>query len=90
MRPGRKALRVSQDRLTEKAFLSDLGLATAPFAAVDDAVDLAEAIGEIGLPAILKTRRFGYDGKGQVRIDPRWRPRRRWPAWRARRRSSKG
>ncbi len=69
VRPGRKALRVSQDRLTEKAFLSDLGLAVAPFAAVDDKVDLTEAIGEIGLPAILKTRRFGYDGKGQVRID---------------------
>jgi 5-(carboxyamino)imidazole ribonucleotide synthase len=69
VRPGRRALKVSQDRLTEKAFLSELGLATAPFAAVDDAVDLTEAIGEIGLPAILKTRRFGYDGKGQVRID---------------------
>jgi 5-(carboxyamino)imidazole ribonucleotide synthase len=69
VRPGRKALRVSQDRLVEKAFLSELGLAVAPFAAVDDAVDLAEAIGEIGLPAILKTRRLGYDGKGQVRID---------------------
>jgi len=69
VRPGRKALRVSQDRLTEKAFLSELGLAVAPFAAVDDAVDLAEAIGEIGLPAILKTRRLGYDGKGQVRIE---------------------
>lgn len=69
VRPGRNALRVSQDRLTEKAFLSDLGLETAPFAAVDDEVDLAEAIAEIGLPAILKTRRFGYDGKGQSRID---------------------
>ena len=68
VRPGRKALRVSQDRLVEKAFLSELGLQTAPFAAVDDAQDLAEAIAEIGLPAILKTRRFGYDGKGQVRI----------------------
>ncbi|MEQ8902747.1 MAG: 5-(carboxyamino)imidazole ribonucleotide synthase [Roseovarius sp.] len=66
--PGRRALKVSQDRLTEKAFLSDLGLATAPFAAVDDAEDLAEALAEIGLPAILKTRRFGYDGKGQARI----------------------
>lgn len=66
--PGRRALKVSQDRLTEKAFLSDLGLATAPFAAVDDAEDLAEAMAEIGLPAILKTRRFGYDGKGQARI----------------------
>ena len=69
VRPGRKALKVSQDRLTEKAFLAELGLATAPFAAVDDAQDLAEAIAEIGLPAILKTRRFGYDGKGQARID---------------------
>lgn len=68
IRPNRKALKVSQDRLVEKAFLSDLGLKTAPFAAVDDAVDLAEALEEIGAPAILKTRRFGYDGKGQARI----------------------
>ncbi|WP_212524174.1 5-(carboxyamino)imidazole ribonucleotide synthase [Actibacterium sp. MT2.3-13A] len=68
IRPNRRALAVSQDRLVEKAFLSDLGLATAPFAAVDDAEDLAEAIEEIGTPAILKTRRFGYDGKGQARI----------------------
>lgn len=68
IRPNRKALAVSQDRLVEKAFLNDLGLKTAPFAAVDDEVDLAEAIDEIGLPAILKTRRFGYDGKGQARL----------------------
>lgn len=68
IRPGRNALRVSQDRLVEKAFLNDLGLTTAPFAAVDDEIDLAEAIAEIGLPAILKTRRLGYDGKGQARI----------------------
>jgi len=69
VRPGRNALRVSQDRLVEKAFLSEMGLSTAHFAAIDDAVDLAEAMQEIGLPAILKTRRFGYDGKGQARID---------------------
>ncbi|TCP44203.1 5-(carboxyamino)imidazole ribonucleotide synthase [Rhodovulum marinum] len=69
IRPNRRTLAVSQDRLTEKAFISELGLKTAPFAAVDDAVDLAEAMEEIGLPAILKTRRFGYDGKGQARID---------------------
>ncbi len=68
VRPGRDALRVSQDRLVEKAFLNDIGLRTAPFAAVDDAVDLSEAMAEIGIPAILKTRRFGYDGKGQARI----------------------
>lgn len=69
--PDRIALRVSQDRLVEKAFLNDLGLQTAPFAAVDDGVDLTQCMAEIGLPAILKTRRFGYDGKGQARIsDP--------------------
>lgn len=68
IRPSRRALAVSQDRLTEKAFLTELGLQTAPFAAVDDAQDLAEAIEEIGTPAILKTRRFGYDGKGQSRL----------------------
>ena len=69
VRPGRRALKASQDRLVEKAFLSDLGLATAPFAAVDDAEDLAEAMAEIGTPGLLKTRRLGYDGKGQARID---------------------
>ncbi len=68
IRPNRKALAVSQDRLVEKAFLNDLGLNTAPFAAVDDFQDLAEAIEEIGTPSILKTRRFGYDGKGQARL----------------------
>jgi 5-(carboxyamino)imidazole ribonucleotide synthase len=69
VRPGRNALRVSQDRLVEKAFLAELGLQTAPFAAVDEAEDLAEGLSEIGFPAILKTRRFGYDGKGQARIN---------------------
>ena len=67
--PNRRALSVSQDRLIEKSFLRDLGLATAPYAAVDDAEDLAEAIQEIGTPAILKTRRLGYDGKGQMRLN---------------------
>lgn len=66
--PGREALRISQDRLTEKTFLRELGLATAPFAPVEDAASLSQALSEIGMPAILKTRRFGYDGKGQVRL----------------------
>jgi len=66
--PGRQALATSQDRLTEKAFLQELGLQTAPFADVADADDLAAAISTIGTPAILKTRRLGYDGKGQARI----------------------
>jgi 5-(carboxyamino)imidazole ribonucleotide synthase len=68
IRPGREALRVSQDRLVEKEFLQGLGLMTAPFAAVDTLDDLKAAIDTIGMPAILKTRRFGYDGKGQARI----------------------
>ena len=68
IRPGREALRVSQDRLTEKDFLQGLGLKTAPYAAVETLQDLESAVAEIGTPAILKTRRFGYDGKGQVRI----------------------
>ncbi|AUC53057.1 5-(carboxyamino)imidazole ribonucleotide synthase [Sagittula sp. P11] len=66
--PNREALRVSQDRLTEKTFLTGLGLATAPFADVPDAAALDAALETIGAPAILKTRRFGYDGKGQARL----------------------
>ena len=66
--PGREALRVSQDRLAEKTFLRDLGLKTAPFADITDAASLNAALAEIGTPSILKTRRFGYDGKGQARI----------------------
>ncbi|MAE89977.1 5-(carboxyamino)imidazole ribonucleotide synthase [Salipiger bermudensis] len=69
IRPGREALRVSQDRLTEKTFLTDLGLKTAPFADITDAESLTQALEIIGTPSILKTRRFGYDGKGQARIN---------------------
>lgn len=68
IRPGREALRISQDRLTEKIFLQDLGLTVAPFRDVTDAASLKAALAATGAPAILKTRRFGYDGKGQARI----------------------
>lgn len=68
IRPGREALRVSQDRITEKDYLSNLGLKTAAYAQVDSLADLKEAIEKIGTPSILKTRRFGYDGKGQSRL----------------------
>ncbi len=68
VRPGRRALEVSQDRLVEKAFLRDLGLATAPFTPVDNPETLRTALADVGTPAILKTRRLGYDGKGQARI----------------------
>ncbi|MFV2034019.1 MAG: 5-(carboxyamino)imidazole ribonucleotide synthase [Halocynthiibacter sp.] len=67
--PTREALRISQDRLTEKTFLSSLGLGTAPFAAVSTRQDLDRALTVITPPAILKTRRLGYDGKGQARIN---------------------
>ena len=67
--PPRGALAVSQDRLDEKDFLSDLGLLTAPFVKVDTLDDLKGAVENIGPKGILKTRRLGYDGKGQVRID---------------------
>jgi 5-(carboxyamino)imidazole ribonucleotide synthase len=68
VRPGSKALRVAQDRLLEKQLARKLGAATAQFAAVDSFDDLEKAASEIGLPAVLKTRRFGYDGKGQATI----------------------
>ena len=68
VRPGRRALAVSQDRLDEKRFLAGLGLTVAPHAPVDDAASLDAAIVSLGLPAILKTRRLGYDGHGQARI----------------------
>ncbi|WP_205389855.1 5-(carboxyamino)imidazole ribonucleotide synthase [Sulfitobacter sp. SK011] len=66
--PGREALRISQDRLTEKMFLQDLGLRVAPFADVPNAAALDAALRSIGIPSILKTRRLGYDGKGQARL----------------------
>jgi 5-(carboxyamino)imidazole ribonucleotide synthase len=66
--PTADALAVTQDRLSEKAFVGSLGIATAPYVGVDDAGSLARAVAQIGRPAILKTRRFGYDGKGQAFI----------------------
>jgi 5-(carboxyamino)imidazole ribonucleotide synthase len=64
--PDRRALEISQDRLIEKGFLRDLGLETAPFSALTS--DIQTDLKLSGVPAILKTRRFGYDGKGQARI----------------------
>ncbi|MGA2493522.1 MAG: 5-(carboxyamino)imidazole ribonucleotide synthase [Roseiarcus sp.] len=68
VRPGARALAATQDRLAEKTFLRDLGLATAPFCPVPDAAALAPALAKIGRPAVLKTLRLGYDGKGQAMI----------------------
>lgn len=66
--PPHQALLVSQDRLTEKNLFHRLGIGTAPFAEVGSLPDLENAIDELGLPCILKTRRMGYDGKGQAVI----------------------
>lgn len=66
--PRRNALIISQDRISEKRFLEGNGLQVAPFAEVNSEAQLHEALLHIGTPAILKTRRFGYDGKGQVKI----------------------
>ncbi len=66
--PGGRALAVAQDRLLEKQFVNSLGARTAPFFAVDDIASLEAGLKTVGRPAILKTRRLGYDGKGQTTI----------------------
>ncbi|HJQ22724.1 MAG TPA: 5-(carboxyamino)imidazole ribonucleotide synthase [Blastocatellia bacterium] len=66
--PPPEALEAAQDRLTEKRFFERLGIPTPTFVAVDTWDDLKGALNDMGLPAVLKTRRFGYDGKGQVMI----------------------
>ena len=69
IRPNRRALAISQDRISEKSFLNELGLQTAPWAEVNSEADLRAAAETLGLPAILKTTRLGYDGKGQVKLE---------------------
>jgi 5-(carboxyamino)imidazole ribonucleotide synthase len=78
--PDPRVLATTQDRLIEKEFVESLEIATAPYATVIDAPQLFEAARRIGLPAILKTRRFGYDGKGQYKIDAGGDPAAAWRA----------
>jgi 5-(carboxyamino)imidazole ribonucleotide synthase len=66
--PNHGALAIVQDRLPEKEFVAKLDIATAPFARVDSVADLRSAIDAIGVPAVLKSRRLGYDGKGQAMV----------------------
>jgi 5-(carboxyamino)imidazole ribonucleotide synthase len=68
--PDRSILETTQDRLVEKDFVKRLGIGTAEYADVSSPATLHAAIARIGLPAVLKTRRFGYDGKGQSIIRP--------------------
>jgi len=65
-RPGLAALATCQDRVAEKAFLGRIGVPVAPWRAVETEADLAAAVAELGLPAVLKTTRLGYDGRGQA------------------------
>ena len=68
VRPGPAALAACQDRLVEKEFLAGLGIPAAAYMRVDDAGAMARAVAQLGRPSILKTRRFGYDGKGQALV----------------------
>jgi 5-(carboxyamino)imidazole ribonucleotide synthase len=80
LHPSPRALAITQDRLEEKTFVAALGIRTAPFRAVTSEADLAQALDEIGRPAVLKTRRFGYDGKGQAMIRAEDAPAAAWAA----------
>ena len=76
--PNREALKISQDRLIEKEFINKLGFKTASFCQVNSIEELIHAINQIGAPSILKTRRFGHDGKGQVKVQPSSKPEEIW------------
>ena len=76
--PDQNVLATTQDRLAEKNFVATLGIGTAPYAAVDAPGELADALARIGRPAVLKTRRFGYDGKGQATIENGTAPEAAW------------
>lgn len=78
VRPHWECLAVCQDRVLEKTFCRGSGIQTAPWQAVENAAELADAIAVIGAPAVLKTTRLGYDGKGQVRIHPGTDPTAAW------------
>ncbi|OYU49773.1 MAG: 5-(carboxyamino)imidazole ribonucleotide synthase [Rhizobiales bacterium PAR1] len=68
VRPGSKALEVAQERLAEKRLARSLGARTAEFAEINSLEELRDQVKRIGLPAVIKTNRFGYDGKGQAKI----------------------
>jgi 5-(carboxyamino)imidazole ribonucleotide synthase len=68
LRPGARSLELTQDRLVEKNFINEAGAATVPYVSVDCLADLETAATQLGYPIVLKTRRFGYDGKGQAWI----------------------
>jgi 5-(carboxyamino)imidazole ribonucleotide synthase len=80
VRPNSKVLEITQDRLFEKSFINNLGIGTTQFTNVERIEELVTAIQHIGTPSVLKTRRMGYDGKGQVKIDQASRVDEAWEA----------
>ncbi len=76
--PDPKVLATTQDRIAEKDFVTGLGIGTTPYAAVATSSELCAAIERIGRPVVLKTRRFGYDGKGQATVGPDTAPEAAW------------
>ena len=78
VRPGARCLAIAQDRLREKDFLNSVGAPTAPYRRVTSVQDLTQALQDLGRPAVLKTARLGYDGKGQVMIDAATDPAAAW------------
>ena len=80
VRPGGEALKIAQDRALEKAFLNKIGVETAPWAEVAHVEELEAALERLGRPAVLKTARFGYDGKGQAVIREGDKPAQAWAA----------
>lgn len=68
VRPSPAILRISQDRVAEKGFLNRIGVPTAPWSSIEDQDSLVAAVANMGLPAVLKTTRLGYDGKGQTTL----------------------
>ncbi len=68
VRPGRHVLEIARDRILEKTFLNSIGIETAPWAAIETEGELAAAVSTVAFPAIIKTSRLGYDGKGQFRV----------------------
>jgi 5-(carboxyamino)imidazole ribonucleotide synthase len=80
VRPSGSVLHTTQQRIREKSFLKNAGLPTTPYREVRTLEDLDRAISELGCPAVLKTAAFGYDGKGQFRIDAPYRTAEAWDA----------
>lgn len=83
VRPGPEVLAIAQDRIKEKTFCNSVGAPTTPFHAVRSPQDVARALADLGAPAVLKTARMGYDGKGQVKLDRDTRPDEAWRTMRA-------